>query len=107
MAEDAANFLPHGSILDRSWNPISLQLGLNAGDVVPEDDDVVLLAIDIANLVAQQALGAKIEALEQRHRPALVHRHLDGELLQTCLEGKRESLLRQCPPDPLPPCTGR
>ncbi len=57
-----------GSALDRLRKAVGLHLGPNLRDVMPEHDDVVLLAVDVPDMVAQQRFGLEAEALEQRDR---------------------------------------
>src|SRR5450631_4792915 len=71
-----------GSVLHGLRDPIGLELGLNLRDIVPEHDDVVGFAVDIADMITQKRLGAEAETLEQGNRSPLIDRHLHGELLQ-------------------------
>src|SRR3954466_12123976 len=50
------------SVLDRPWQPIGFHLGPHLRHIMPEHDDVVLLAIDVTDVVPQQGLGLETEA---------------------------------------------
>src|SRR4051794_11049112 len=88
-------------MLDGAGQPIGLHLGLDLRDVVPEHDDIVGLAVNVADMIAQQCLGLEAEALEQRDRGLLIDRHLDRELFEAGAERECEGLLRQRPTHPL------
>src|SRR3954453_336746 len=45
------------SVLDRPWQPIGFHLGPHLRHIMPEHDDVLLLAIDVPDVAPQQALG--------------------------------------------------
>src|SRR6266481_4334330 len=93
---------PAGLLPNSLVQPIGLELGLELRDIVPEHDDIVLFAVDIAHMVAQQRLGLEAEAFEQRDRAPLVHRHLHRELFQPGAQCQGKRLLRQRAPDALP-----
>ncbi len=48
--------------------PVGLHLGPDLRHIVPEHDDIVLFAVDVPDMVAQQRLGLEAEAFEQRDR---------------------------------------
>src|SRR5882724_5461823 len=88
-------------LLDGAWQPVGLHLRPDLRHIVPEHDDVVLLAVDVPDMVPQQGLGLEAEALEQRDRRLLVDRHLHGEPFQARAERQSKGLLRQRPADAL------
>src|SRR5438552_19105506 len=63
--------MPGSSFSQRLRPPIRLQLRLELGDVVAQDNEVVLGAVAVLDVVAQQRLAAKAHAFE----------HFDGALL--------------------------
>ena len=52
------------SVRNGSRKPIGLHLCPNLRHIVPEHDDIVLLAGDVPHMVAQQRLGLEPEAFE-------------------------------------------
>src|SRR4029079_1281122 len=87
--------------LDGPGEPVGLHLCPHLRHVVPEHDDIVLLAVDVPDMVPQQGFGLEAEALEQRDRCLLVDRHLHRELFEAGAERQRKGLLRQRPADAL------
>src|SRR5215472_8605866 len=90
-------------MLNRARQAIGLQLGLDLRDIVPKHDNIVLFAVDIADVVAKQRLGLETQAFEQRDGGLLVDRHLHRELLQPGAQGQRKRLLGKRAPDAEPP----
>src|SRR5262245_51804121 len=69
-------------VLDGAGQAVSLHLGRHLRHIVPKYDDIVLLAADVADVVAQQGLRLEAEAFEQGDGGLLVDRHLDRELFE-------------------------
>ena len=90
-----------GLVLHGSWQAIGFHLGPDLRHIVPEHDDVVLFAVHIPHMVAQERLGLETQALEQRDRGLLIDRHLHLQLLKSGSKSQREGFLRQCPADAL------
>src|SRR5690348_4718105 len=74
-----AAVFPVESMLNRTWQAVGLHLRLELRHIVPKHDDVVLLAVDVPDMVAEQRLGPEAEALEEGDRCLLVDRHLHRE----------------------------
>ena len=70
---------------------------MQGDDVEPHDEQVVLLAGKVADVVPQQALGAEAEALERRDGALLVRRHAGDDLLDPGDDGRLERLLHEQP----------
>src|ERR1700736_810717 len=68
------------SVRNGRRKPISFQLCPNLRHIVPEHDDVVFLAVDVPDVIAQQRFRLEAEAFEQRDRRLLVDRHLHRQL---------------------------
>src|ERR1700716_2469766 len=81
--------------------PVGLHLGADLRHIMTEHDDVMLLALDIPHMVAQQRFGLEAEAFEQRDRRLLIDRHLHRKLFKAGPQRQREGLLRQRPSDAL------
>src|ERR1700724_1881615 len=64
------------SVRNGRRKPISFQLCPNLRHIVPEHDDVVFLAVDVPDVIAQQRFRLEAEAFEQGDRRLLVDRHL-------------------------------
>ena len=64
-------------MLNRLRKPKGLQLGLELRDIVPKDDNIVLLALQIPDMVPEQGFSFKAKALKERDRRLLVDGHLD------------------------------
>src|ERR1700730_14170526 len=90
------------SMLARPRKAVSLHLGGKLRHIVPEHDDIVLPAVDIPDVVAEQRLRLEAKALEQGDRGLLVDRHLHRELLQAFAQSQGKGFLRQRPADALP-----
>ena len=52
------------SVLDRARQPVGFHLCPHLRHVMPEHDDVVLLAVDVPDMVPQQGLGLEAQALK-------------------------------------------
>ena len=63
-------------LLDCSRQPVGFHLRPDLRHIVPEHDDIVLLAINVPHMVAQERFGLEAEAFEQRDRRLLIDRHL-------------------------------
>src|SRR5665213_303942 len=81
-------------LLNGPGKAIGLHLGPDLRHIMPEYDDIVGLAIDVPDMVAQQRLGLEAETLEQRDRGLLVDRHLHRHLFEPGIQGERKGLLR-------------
>src|SRR6266567_3218825 len=79
-----------GSVLDGPWEPVGFHLGPDLRHIMSEDDDVVLLAVDVPDVVAQQRFGLEAKALEQRDGRLLVDRHLHRELFEAGTKRQRK-----------------
>src|SRR5580698_8002356 len=75
------------ALLDGTGQPVGFQLRSDLRHVMPEHDDVMLPAIDITDVVAQQRLGLEAEALEQGDAALLIDRHLHRQLFEIRTQG--------------------
>src|SRR6202045_2976672 len=73
---------PVNLVLHSPRQPIGLHLCLDLRHIVPEHNNVVGPAIDVADMVAEQRLGLEAEALEQRNCCLLVDRHLHRQFFK-------------------------
>jgi hypothetical protein len=77
--------------------PIGLHLRLEPGDIVTEDDEVVLHPFAVPDVVAQQGLTSETHALEYGDGAPLVRGHLRHQFFHTEPERDPEYFLNQQP----------
>src|SRR5439155_23906739 len=77
------------------------------GHGMGEQDEVAQLAVAVADVVAQQALGLEAERLEHRHGAVLLGDHLDDQLAQPRLDRLDQRPAREVAADPRAPVVGR
>src|ERR1700687_1142488 len=69
-------------VLNGARQAVGLHLCPDLRHIVPEHDDIVLLAVNVPYMVAQQRFGLEPEAFEQRDRPLLIDGHLHRKFLE-------------------------
>src|ERR1700736_5699072 len=91
------------SVRNGRRKPISFQLCPNLRHIVPEHDDVLFLADDVPDVIAQHPLRLEAQAFKQRDRGLRVARHLHRQFFEARAQRESKRLLRQRPSDALPP----
>ena len=92
LPREPADF-PRSAVRYGPRNPVGFQLRPNLRHIVPEHDNVVLLAVDVADVVAQQCFRLEAKTLKQRDRGLLIDGHLHRQFFHTRTECQREGLL--------------
>ncbi len=92
---------------ERVGDAVGLERALEVGDAVTHHDQVVEAALAVLDVVLEQRLGAKAQALEGRDGALLVERHARHHLLDAAAQRRAERLLRQQAAEALAPVVGR